>query len=419
MKTIVLDDDPTGTQSAYNVDVLLEFDTETIVDSLRSADSVYLQTNSRSMDEASARRLARRAHGQGLEAGRRLEEPIRFVLRGDSTLRGHVFAETDEFLGKYSVMVFVPAFPDGGRTTIDGLHLVRTGGRDIPAHQSEYARDPIFPFGTSALADYVKEKSGRTAVLVDLETVRGGRLASILAAAPPGVVVVPDAVTNDDIRTIAAQIQAAEDDGAKLVTRSAAPLASELAGVSSKNLMSDSAFGKPATILLVCGSHTAGARRQLARVQSLCVSCDIDTESALHDPQATGREAASTLRQQLENTGLAVVASERKRKSEHNTLWHGERIMASLTQTVSELRNEIDVLVSKGGITSAEMARHGLGAKRATVLGQILPGISVWKIRLESGKTILHIIVPGNVGDDDVLWRILTTVGNPGVIATR
>ena len=38
------------------------------------------------------------------------------MLRGDSTLRGHVFPETDAIGAERSVMLFVPAFPAGGRT---------------------------------------------------------------------------------------------------------------------------------------------------------------------------------------------------------------------------------------------------------------------------------------------------------------
>ncbi|HWV48178.1 MAG TPA: four-carbon acid sugar kinase family protein, partial [Microbacterium sp.] len=54
MKTVILDDDPTGTQSASGVTVLLEYDEGLIRAALEQADSVYVQTNSRAIDEASA-----------------------------------------------------------------------------------------------------------------------------------------------------------------------------------------------------------------------------------------------------------------------------------------------------------------------------------------------------------------------------
>jgi hypothetical protein len=54
VKTVVLDDDPTGTQSATGVRVLLRWDAERLAAALADADAVYLQTNSRAVDEAAA-----------------------------------------------------------------------------------------------------------------------------------------------------------------------------------------------------------------------------------------------------------------------------------------------------------------------------------------------------------------------------
>jgi len=413
MKTIVLDDDPTGTQSASNVEVLLEFDVEAISESLKKSDSVYIQTNSRALDEEAARVLSRKVHEQGTQAGKRLGEHIRFVLRGDSTLRGHVFAETEEFLNEESSMVFVPAFPDGGRTTVNGMHLVRTDGRDIPAHESEYANDPVFPFTSGELDVYVTEKSGRASILVDLESVREGRLASVLTTAPPGSVVIPDAVTNEDISLIAEQIKDAERQRANLVVRGAAPVVAELAGVTSRGLLPRTFFKDLKAVLLVCGSHTEGAFRQLSRIQDMCLPYVIDSEDALSSSQDSGRKASVALHEQLQTKGLAAVASERERKANHNTLWHGERIMSALTHAVAGVRQDLDVLISKGGITSAAMARQGLGATTATVLGQLFPGVSVWRVPLKCGKTVLQVIVPGNVGDEDALLRILKLMNLP------
>src|SRR5690349_4307504 len=109
MKTVVFDDDPTGTQSASGVDVLLDADAESLRDVLATADSVYIQTNSRAIDEAAAVALLRRLRDAARSVADELGDEVQFVLRGDSTLRGHVFAETAEFLEEHSVIVFCPA----------------------------------------------------------------------------------------------------------------------------------------------------------------------------------------------------------------------------------------------------------------------------------------------------------------------
>src|SRR4051812_1503903 len=165
MKTIVLDDDPTGTQSATGVSVLFETDVDLLVDALRRADSVYVQTNSRALPEAEAVALVAKIKADSEAATRRLDDEVRFVLRGDSTLRGHVFAESEVFLDDDAVLLFVPAFPEGGRTTRGGVHYVRIGDEELPAHESEYAQDPVFAFSTAVLTGLRPSPTSRVGVL--------------------------------------------------------------------------------------------------------------------------------------------------------------------------------------------------------------------------------------------------------------
>jgi uncharacterized protein YgbK (DUF1537 family) len=409
MKTVVLDDDPTGTQSATGVRVLLESDADLIERALRTADSVYVQTNSRAIDEAAAVELVSRVRADALVAADRLGEPVQFVLRGDSTLRGHVFAETEVFLEGDAIMLFVPAFPDGGRTTREGVHYVRVDGVDVRADESEYAADPVFPFDTSVLADYVERKSGRVGVPVSLADVQGvDALEAVLLDAPAGSVVVPDAVTDDDIRNIAEAVRRARSAGAQIVVRSASPLAAMLAGVESDGLLERPLVDRARPTLLVCGSHTEGATRQLGAVTArFGEPVVIDTHAALDDPAAAGAVAGAEAVERVQRDGLAVVTSARVRLAEHDTLNHGERVMTALTDVVQAVLPSVEVVVSKGGITSAEVASTGLGARSAVVLGQVLPGVSVWELEARDGRVLLYVVVPGNVGGPETLVDVL------------
>lgn len=426
MKTVILDDDPTGTQSASGVPVLLATSTELMTEALRAHDSVYVLTNSRAIDEAAAVELVARIRRESLQAGEALGSSVQFVLRGDSTLRGHVFAETEVFLEASSVMVFVPAFPDGGRTTVDGVHYVAVGGAVLPADQTEFADDPVFPFGTARLVDYVAEKSGRVGIPFDLAALRGpagvDALAAVLGSAPAGAVVVPDAATNDDVRLIARAIVTARDAGRSVVVRSAAPLAAALAGVESTGLLPTPLLPSPVPTLLVCGSHTAGATAQLAEVRRRWGAVtEIDTERALDAPAAEGLRAADAARPELASRGLAIVTTGRARSASHNTLSHGELVMEALTSSVRALLPDVGVVVSKGGITSADVARIGLGASSAVVLGQVLPGVSVWRVTVVDGRSLLYVVVPGNVGDELTLVKVLEALSlvEAGVPAAR
>ncbi len=164
--------------------------------------------------------------------------------------------------------------------------------------------------------------------------------------------------------------------------------------------------------MLVCGSHTIGATLQLERVVRVFGDpAVIDTEAALASPIAAGRAAAEEARAHAQVPELAFITTARTRSAAHNTLTHGERVMSALTTAVRELLPDVAVVVSKGGITSADVARIGIGATRARVRGQMLPGISAWDMTAHDGREMLYIVVPGNVGGPETLVDVLTAVG--------
>jgi uncharacterized protein YgbK (DUF1537 family) len=418
MKTIVLDDDPTGTQSATGVSVLFETDVDLLVDALRQAESVYVQTNSRALPEAEAVALVAKIKADGEAATSHLDDEVRFVLRGDSTLRGHVFAESEVFLDDDAVLLFVPAFPEGGRTTRGGIHYVRIGDEELPAHESEYAQDPVFGFSTAVLVDYVEQKSGRLGVPVAHEQVRAGALVQVLAGAPAGSVVLPDVIDADDVIGVAHAVNEVTTRGRRVVVRCAAPLAAELAGVPSQGLLPGPLLDRPTRVLLVCGSHTLGASAQLAPIaEAWGTPAVVGTAAALLDPAVAGSDAANSARLAFDGSPVLVLATERLRSIEHSTLAHGERVMTALTTAVAALLPEVDVVVAKGGITSAEVARTAIGATSAVVLGQVLPGVSVWRLVARDGREVLYVVVPGNVGGPDTLVRVLDALDVTAPIA--
>lgn len=411
MKTIVLDDDPTGTQSAAGVSVLLDWSGDLIRDALRADDSVYILTNSRAVPQAAAVERATAIRDAVTRAAGQLGEEARFVLRGDSTLRGHVFAESDVFATPASVLLLVPAFPAGGRVTSNGVHYVRVGSQDVPAGRTEYAADPVFGFTSSTLTGYVAEKGGRrpavTVPLARLRATRGAAVTTMLTDAPPGTVVLPDAVTDDDIALIERGLEAAWV-GRHIVVRCAAPLAAACAGVRSTGLLPVPLARPPGPVLLVCGSHTSGATAQLQEVEREygCQIHSLDTQHALADPADAGRKLARSAAKTLDTEGLAVIASDRTRQPEHGTLSHGQQVMTALTTAVRELADGIAAVITKGGITSAEVAGTGFGARTARVRGQVLAGVSVWDL-LADRDPVACVVVPGNVGDHRTLTDVL------------
>jgi uncharacterized protein YgbK (DUF1537 family) len=87
------------------------------------------------------------------------------------------------------------------------------------------------------------------------------------------------------------------------------------------------------------------------------------------------------------------------------------RVSASLVAVVRALTQRPRYVLAKGGITSSDIATGGLEIRRALVLGQILPGVSVWQSGPESRYPGLsYIVFPGNVGDSGALAEVASAL---------
>src|SRR6266536_1043016 len=113
-KVVVLDDDPTGTQTVHNVPVLTDWSTEALLPEMESdRPAFFLLTNSRSVPSGEARALNRAIARNLLAASREVGRPFVVVSRSDSTLRGHFPAEPEalsEVLGPFDAVLLVPFF---------------------------------------------------------------------------------------------------------------------------------------------------------------------------------------------------------------------------------------------------------------------------------------------------------------------
>jgi uncharacterized protein YgbK (DUF1537 family) len=412
---LVLDDDPTGTQTVAGVRVILEPSAAAFRTWRDSGEhAAFVLTNSRALPEDEAVVLVRRV----ATAGRQAIAQVEFLLRGDSTLRGHVFAEIDALATPGSVSLFVPAFPEGGRVTIDGVHYQEQDGRRVPVATTEFAADPVFGYRSHQLVDWVAEVGhGWRARSVPLAKVRAGPAAvrDALLEASAGTVVVPDAETRADVEVVAQGLAEAQTQGQTVVVRSAATFAAVWAGLRGELLKpEDPRLWGAGRLLLVCGSHIAAATRQLDAVLANWHRPPVVLETrALLAPDASRAvaQAATLLRDELKSHGFAVLSSERERRAEHAGLDLGALVMGGLTSTVAAVASQVDAVVAKGGITSAQVATHGLGAKSAWVEGQLLAGVPLWRLTCADGRQLPYAVVPGNVGDDLTLITVSRLLG--------
>jgi uncharacterized protein YgbK (DUF1537 family) len=166
-------------------------------------------------------------------------------------------------------------------------------------------------------------------------------------------------------------------------------------------------------VLVVHGSYVPQSTRQLARLldsrPGSLVEADV-VPLAGDDPSAVIGELATEVSRRLAADRFAVLATPRERPAETTSLAAGERIAAGLARAVAAVRPSPSLLLAKGGITAAVTLREGVGAAEAEVVGPVEPGVSLWSARWPDGSALDYLVVPGNVGDDDVLARLVATV---------
>jgi uncharacterized protein YgbK (DUF1537 family) len=407
-RVVVLDDDPTGTQAVSDVDVVLAPSSAAFDRFFGSGErALYVLTNTRAMVRDAAVATLRDVHARVAAAASRAAAPWTAVLRGDSTLRGHVFAEVDAIAGPDAVCLFVPAFPAGGRTTHDGRHWVVVGGRRRNVADTEFARDATFGFSSRDIVGWVAEVGGRRrARIVPLDEIRrhGDALSGALLNAPVGTVVIPEIETEADVEIAVLGLLSAEAAGRSVVVRCASSFAAARAGLRPRTL-DRVALAAPGRILVACGSHTQAASAQLRALTAagwptLVVGPD-------DDPAVATDEA----RRRLARDRVAVVATPRDFVA-GTTIDAGSRFLAPLDRVVAALRTEVEAVVAKGGITSAVLARR-LGADVARVAGQLDPGVALWSLDRAPGR-LPFVVVPGNVGNAGALVRVVGRLATAG-----
>ena len=83
-------------------------------------------------------------------------------------------------------------------------------------------------------------------------------------------------------------------------------------------------------------------------------------------------------------------------------------VSEALVAIVHGIKTRPDFVAGKGGITSSDVGTRGLGAARAVVLGQIRPGVPVWRLGAESRfPGMPYVVFPGNVGGPETLAEIV------------
>jgi uncharacterized protein YgbK (DUF1537 family) len=379
---------------------------------------VHLITNARALPPDEARETTEEAARSALAGA----PDALLVLRGDSTLRGHLREELLALAevvtpGRLPPLLLVPALPSAGRVTIGGVHLLERDGRRVPLHETEYAADGVFAYTDARLLAWAEERTaallpardGRELHLDELRSGGPGLVAAALRdleqAGRPAALV-PDVEDASDLELVARGYERAVEEGVTALVRCAPAFAGALCGTGAKGFASPP---RAETALLVCGSYVPSATDQLRALLDVYPDSLVEVDVvalASSDPGPEIERASAAASALLRAGPLAVLATPRTRPVGTESLSAGRRISAGLARTAGNVSPRPTCVVGKGGITSCVTLRDGFGVTEAEVVGPLLPGVSRWR-----SDDLDCVVVPGNVGDErllaDVVERVL------------
>jgi len=426
---VVLDDDPTGTQTVHDVTVLTETGGGALSRALSGAPPdrprlLYVSTNSRAFSGPDAATLARSLGRELAEASAALGRPVTVISRSDSTLRGHFPGETDALadgLGAgFDGVILCPFFAEGGRLTIGDRHWVADGEWLVPADETEYAKDPAFGYASSTLPAWVEEKTGgrwpaAEVASVSLQLIREGgpeAVADLLSTISGGRPVIINSATYSDLRVAVLGMLQAESAGVRFLCRTAASFVKVRGGVADRPLLrAEEIPAGDGPGIVAAGSYVDKTSRQLGELRRLpdLVDVELSAERAAAGGASAddeSRRVAARIDEALAAGLDALVFTSRGRVEDPGA---GPRIAECLADTLKLLATRPSFAVLKGGITSHVCVTRWLGAARAYVLGQVIPGVAVWRIeesRVGEGTPV--VIFPGNVGGPTALADVVS-----------
>lgn len=328
--------------------------------------------------DATARRLAGRLAGQLV------------FKKIDSTLRGSVGAEIEALLsatGRRAALV-CPAFPEMGRTVVDGVLRVR----GEPAHLTAIGDDPAYRGGSSDVAGIVRRGVTRGVSMVALAQVRNaGELARALHS-PGDRIVAADAETDADLDRIAAAGLACPG----LVLSGSAGLAGAVAqrlGYAGSRV----SLPEGRAWLIVAGSLHPATRAQLDALEAAGVA-GVRLDGAREpDPRELGAH--------LEQGSAVFIATSDRAVEPRDERHQSAGRLAAFAATLLALHRP-DLIVAIGGATAAALLRV-VGATRIELCGAPGPGLALGDAVIAGAPPLPFLTKAGGFGDRELLVALL------------
>jgi len=448
MKFVVIDDDPTGSQTVHDCLLLLKWDCSTLVKGFESKSNLFfILANTRSLSQNDAKSTIEEIckNLKSVIASQAYEEEIIFISRGDSTLRGHNYLEPialNSYLGPFDATFHIPAFIEGKRFTINGSHFVDK----TPISQTIFATDKIFGYETSNVKNLLFQQSKSQINFEDIQNLLLSDIEMLNDEANNIVFkklknlknnkhVVVDVENYSQLKKFSLVIKKLIKQK-KFLFRTAASFISSISG--KKSVLQSEIFFSNLRIrnkaksflpgLIIVGSFVELSTIQLNNLLKIsnCDPVELDVFELFKITSSDNNQKRRDLfknkllkeiRFSFEQGKTPVLFTSRKFMSlDSSEIFNFYNLLACfIAELVADLKYEIGYLISKGGITTNLILSNGLNADYVYLKGQILTGISVVTYNLKNNKKLPIVTHPGNIGTKDSLvniWKVFENKNN-------
>ena len=315
----------------------------------------------------------------------------------DSTLRGNLARETlvmAELLRPELILV-APAFPDMGRTTVNGVQLLR----GVPVDRTEQARDPKNPVREARLAALLGAETKEPVRVMGLADLRAGT-----ASFDGGRIWCCDAEYNQDLLRVA---ELGRRHGGRVLWVGTAGLADALTAGENAAL----------PVLGVCASLSSVSRRQVRHAAeagvplvSVPVADIMEQRAGAGDAVRAALALLSRGRDCLLAVDAAVdgaayersgAAAARLGMDSRAAGDYVQRIMADICRSVLE-GAAVGGLFLTGGDTAIGIFRAA-GVHGAQILGEVATGIPLLRLAGGAADGLRAVTKAGAFGHDDAI----------------
>ena len=232
-------------------------------------------------------------------------------------------------------------------------------------------------------------------------------------------VCVVNAVSMRDLEIFTQGLLDAEAEGHRFLYRTAASFVPARAGLESRPLLTGAELRLPVGGgLIVVGSYVGKSTEQVSRLleEKDLLEVEVDVSALLESKQREVEiaRARDAINENTRSGNDTIILTSRRfvtGESAEHQLIIGQSVSSALVAVVEALSVRPRYLIAKGGITASDIATKALGEERAMVLGQIAPGVPVWRLGEKSRfPGLVYVVFPGNVGTSQTLLEIVSVL---------